>query len=211
MLYISPAYEEIWGRTCQSLYEHPRSWIDTVHPEERDLVFVSLEQQQRGISTETDFRITRPDGTIRWVRCGAFPLRNQTGEACRIAGLVEDITQRKQIEEELRGAKESAEAANRAKDDFLANVSHEIRTPMNAIIGMTELLLDTPLDEDQRQGLKTVKSAANSLLAIINDLLDFSKIEAGKLDLVQTDFSLRGAVGDTLRLWLCEPTRRDSS
>ena len=199
LLYISPAYTTVWGRTIQSLYEQPRSWIDTVHPDDKNLVLGSLERQYRGEPTATDFRIARPDGSIRWVHCSAFPMRNQNGEVYRAVGLVEDITERRQLEEELRRAKEAAEAANRAKDDFLANVSHEIRTPMNAIIGMTELVLDTPLDEGQRQGLKTVKLAADSLLSIINDLLDFSKIEAGKLGLVSADFSLRTVVGDTVR------------
>src|SRR5262249_50065347 len=88
---------------------------------------------------------------------------------------------------------------NRPNHRFPANVSHEIRTPMNAILGMTELVLDTPVTDDQRQCLTTVKSAADNLLGIINDLLDFSKIAAGKLELDPADFSLRAGLGDTMR------------
>lgn len=150
-------------------------------------------------SFTTEKRLVRKDGLLVWAYPTLSLQRDRVGNPEYAIAFVQNIADRKRLEVELLQAKESAEAANRAKDDFLANVSHEIRTPTNAIIGMTELVLDTPLEEDQRQGLKTVKSAADSLLAIINDLLDYSKIEAGKLELVLAGFSLRAVVGETLR------------
>src|SRR5262249_15164560 len=134
-------------------------------------------------SYSRDKRFLRKDGSLIWVAVSVSIQRDATGTPLNTISVARDISHRKRLETELRQAKEVAESANRAKDEFLANVSHEIRTPMNAILGMTELTLATSLTEDQRQSLKTVKSAADNLLGIINDLLDFSKIEAGKLEL----------------------------
>ena len=133
-----------------------------------------------------------------WLLTTKVPLVDEHGVVNGVVGIGHDITARKQAEREILNAKEVADRANRAKSDFLANMSHEIRTPMNAIIGMTELVLDTKLDDYQRKYLSMVEESGDALLGVINDVLDFSKIEAGKLELEERAFDLRESLGDAI-------------
>jgi signal transduction histidine kinase/CheY-like chemotaxis protein len=172
-----------------------------LHPDEIAHVAVEIQGYLEGTRPrfELEHRVRHHDGSWQWRLSRGVALRHPDGTPKRFIGSHVDITSLKRIEEELSRAREVAESANRAKDEFLANVSHEIRTPMNAILGMTELAMDSARTEHQRQLLATVKSAARNLLGIINDLLDFSKIEAGRLALDLADFFLREALGDTVR------------
>jgi PAS domain S-box-containing protein len=324
-IYINPAYEKVWGRSCASLYEQPHSFLDAVLPQDRAVVLAALARHGGGEATDVEYRIARPDGTERWIRDRAFPIRDAHGRPYRVVGFAEDVTQRKRAEEALREmqerfrsafqgsaigmalvapdgtwlqvnpslcaivgcteqelvgttfqaithpddlaadlarvrrmldgeiavyhmekryfhkrghviwiwlsvslvrdaagrplyfisqiqditqrkqaeaalqeAKAAAEAASRAKSDFLARMSHEIRTPMNAVLGMTELVLDTELTPLQREHLEIVQVSADSLLGVLHDILDFSQNEAGKMRLEDAPFHLRHSLEDTL-------------
>src|SRR5580704_957488 len=149
-----------------------------------------------GASPPWEKELIRKDGSRVHVLNGLAVLK---GSRDRCLCFVLHISTQKEAEAQLKRAKEAADQANRAKCAFVANISHEIRTPMNAILGMTELLLDTPVNPEQHDYLKVLQESADALLSLINSVLDFSKIEAGKLDIEHVEFGLRDTVAGILK------------
>ncbi|MEI6413338.1 MAG: PAS domain S-box protein [Pseudomonadota bacterium] len=160
------------------------NWSTHLHPEDRERILAAwIHSLQTGENYDLEYRLRRHDGIYHWFKVRGTPVRNPEGEIVKWHGCNIDI-------ENVKQAERIAEQANQAKSEFLANMSHEIRTPMNAIIGLTQLVLDTPLNPQQRDYLQKVDNSARALLGILNDILDYSKLEAGRLTLEALDFGL---------------------
>lgn len=169
------------------------NWHNIIHPDDVQNVvnYFKAPAHQFESLPVVEYRIIRPsDSEVRWMATWVYNFYNAKGVAIQQVGLMQDITERKRADRQLRESELKANLANKAKSEFLANMSHEIRTPMNGIIGMSDLTLKTQLNSEQFNYLNKIKYSAKSLLSIINDILDFSRIEAGKLEMEFAPFSL---------------------
>ena len=185
--YVNPAYARMLGYEAHDLLGvNPEAHT---HPEEQARVQVGHTQRMRHENGSYEVRLRRADGEYIYVLVTAAP-HYQAGQVTGSIAVITDLSTRQQLEQTMRAAHDEAMEAARIKSEFLATMSHEIRTPMNGILGMSELLLETPLNDEQREFASIVQSEANALLTIINDILDFSKIEAGKMQLESTELVL---------------------
>ena len=163
------------------------------HPDDlaADLALVRECLEGKRDTYEMEKRYVRRDGSLVFARLLVGLVRDSRGQPAHFVSLIEDVTERRRLEAELRQAKEAAEAAAAAKTAFLANMSHEIRTPLTGVLGMIDLLEDTPLDDLQREYVQLARNAGHGLLALLTDILDLSRIEAGKLEIHKQSFRLR--------------------
>ena len=194
--FVNPKFSELTGYTAkEAIGRNPRVLKSGNTPKStyKDL----WETITSGNIWKGEFHNRSKDGSLFWEHATISPLRDSAGAITHYIAVKENITEKKIIMEQLVHAKEQAEAATRAKGDFLATMSHEIRTPMNGVIGMTGILLNTELDEQQRLYAETVSRSGEHLLTLINDILDFSKIESGKMDLELLNFDLWQTLEET--------------
>jgi PAS domain S-box-containing protein len=183
MFYVSRVYEEVWGRTTKSLYEQPSSWIGSVHPQDRDRVASAFARQLQGEQDiDEEYRIMRPNGSVRWVWVRAFFIFNEAGVATRLAGIAEDITARKQAEAEILNALAKEKELSDLKTRFISITSHEFRTPLTTIMSTTELLEYYQwTKEEEIEQLHLIQDAVKQMLQLLEDLLFIGTADAGQL------------------------------
>ncbi len=190
--YINPFFTEITGYTFEEVIGKKPSIVKTEYNER--FYGEIFEQINNGEVWQGELLNRKKNGDVYWEQAIISPIIDEKGRCINFVGIKIDITERKNLFEELRKEKERAEAANMAKSEFLANMSHEIRTPMNAILGFIQLLHETTLDKTQQEYLQIIETSSQNLLGILNDILDLAKIESGKMTYSENTIALRAVV-----------------
>ena len=201
MIFVSEGIEDLAGYPPTDFIQRRRGWKDIIHPNDFDHVIgESIRAVQGDMPMSLEYRMLNRDGTVRWVWERSIHERDDAGRVVGRAGVILDISQRKEVEQKLDQAHGAAEAASQAKSKFLAMMSHEIRTPLNGVLGALGLLNTPALEKSQQNYINIATSSAKSLLYIINDILDFSKMEANKLELEPSIFSVVGLADDVISI-----------
>ena len=180
VIYVSPGYEAVWGRSCLSLYEHPAAWSESLHPDDRERVQSASAKQRDGGAYDETYRIVRPDGTIRWVRDQAFPVRDEHGRIVRIVGTAEDVTERKKLEEQFLHAQRLE-----AIGTLASGVAHDLNNILAPLFMVGPLLRAKLTDEHDAEMLTIIENSAQRGSNVIRQLLTFSRGIAGERGLLQ--------------------------
>ncbi|MBK1987824.1 PAS domain-containing protein [Sphaerospermopsis aphanizomenoides BCCUSP55] len=204
MLYVSPGYEEIWGRSCESLYQHPESWSESIHPDDRVRVLAACQRLIKGEPLKQEYRIMSPNGAITWILARVFPIYSQSGIILRHVGIAADITERKQAELKIHQLNEQLEeivqqrtaelrAANKELEAFSYSVSHDLRAPLRSIDGFSRTLLERyqdQLDDKGKHYLTRIRVGTQRMGELIDSLLQLSRVTRTQMQYNQVNISV---------------------